>query len=225
MIRNRIPLIIIFVTSFLVASTAIGALMSIKVAAAPNEDGRALRRVEVWLVEPVTKVVGKAWPRLDNGEPQALTAIEEPVMMVVHLPGGRVIESFSFGVFMEAQDGLVSEVILQPLAKLVGHLEVTDDAEKFVLDWKVGNDEILNKLRNWRSRYSSDPVLIPYEQRQPNPEMTQHAASEIEPGVTLNATRGIIRDSDHKEGWYLRISFSANKAVDRKMGRKPVGER
>lgn len=198
--------------------------MIYEASAAPDQDGKPLRRVEVWLVEPVTKMIGKAWPRLDNGKPQALTAIEEPVYMVMHLPSGRVVESFSFGVSMEAQEEMVAGVRLQPLTKLVGHLEVTDAAEKIIRDWGAGNDEIFNDLKRWRTSFSSDPVLIPHDDRVPSGEMKQLAASEIEPGVYLTATRGIHRDWQHKEGWYLHIDFWAGHAIDRKMGRTPLGK-
>ena len=185
---------------------------------ATKEDNKEIPRVEVWLAESVDKVEGIEWFRGDDDDPLMMTVIQEPAYVVVHLPSGKRLESYTNGATMNNDDGLVSKVVLQPLPELAkSYDEVVDAAETIVRRWDIDNAELKSSLAAWREMYDSDPLLLDPAERKPNRSLKHYAGGEIEFDIILSPERAI---HDSNEGWYLQMNLYAGYAVNRKMGRK-----
>ena len=185
---------------------------------APVEEDDELRRVEVWLAESVERVEGWDWGRGRNGKPLMMTAIQEPAYVVVHLPSGKTLESYTNGATMNNDDGFVSKVVLQPLPELAkSYDEVVDAAETIVRRWDIDNAELSTDFARWREMYDSDPLLLDPDERKPNRSLKHYASGEIEFDIFLEPERAIHYSN---EGWYLQMNIYAGYAVDRRMGRE-----
>lgn len=193
-----------------------GRMMVRATATTTNEKTEDLQRVEVWLAESVEKVKGIDWFRGDNGQPLMMTVIQEPAYFVIHLPSGKVLESFTMGATMNNDDGYVSKVVLQPLPELArSYNEVINAAEALVERWDIGNPELDASLAAWRGMYEKDPLLIPPEERGLSPKL--YANAEIEPDIWLSPERDI---HDSNKGWYLQMNLWAGNAIARKLGKE-----
>jgi hypothetical protein len=182
--------------------------------AVTQQDNAEILRVEVWLAESVDRVKGFDWPRFKNdGLPHEITAIQEPAYVVIHLPSGKIIESFTMGSTMNNDGGYVSKVVLQPLPELAKtYDEVVDAAEVILKRWSL-EDMFLDGLAKWRGMYEQDPILIPREERRPN--YKKYINVEIEPGIWLSPERDI---HFRGEGWYLQMNVYGGDAVRKKIG-------
>ena len=182
-------------------------------ASATTSNDEEIRRVEIWLAEPVERVNGWTWGRRSNGEALMMTAIQEPAYIVIHLPSGKIIESFTMGSTMNNDSGYVSKVVLQPLPELAKtYDEVVDAAEVILKRWSL-EDMFLDGLAKWRGMYEQDPILIPREERRPN--YKKYINVEIEPGIWLSPERDI---HFRGEGWYLQMNVYGGDAVRKKIG-------
>ena len=188
-------------------------------AATKTDDDADIRRVEVWLAESVDKVKGFDWPYFKNDQqPHEITAIQEPAYVVVHLPSGKTLESYTNGATMNNDDGFVSKVVLQPLPELAkSYDDVVDAAEAIVQRWDIDNAELKSSLAAWREMYDSDPLLLDPDERKPNRSLKHYAGGEIEFDIILSPERAIHYSN---EGWYLQMNIYAGYAVNRKMGRE-----
>jgi len=184
-----------------------------------QSDAEDIAMIEVWLAEPIERIKGQPWPSSKtNGKPLSLTAIQKPSYFIIHLPSGKVLESFAKTAIIENNDGFVSEVVLWTLPDLAGsYSEVVDAAETLVERWGIDNKKLDASLIAWREIYNEDPLLLPEDEREPVTK--RYANAEIEPDIWLSPVRDIHKNS---KGWYLKVSIFAGDAVDRKMGRKVI---
>lgn len=187
--------------------------------AVTEEENSEIRRIEVWLAESVDNVKGLDWPHFkSDGQPHEITAVQKPAYVVIHLPSGKMIESFTMGATMNNDDGFVSKIVLQPLPELAkSYDDVVDAAEEIVQRWEIENAELDTSLSKWREMYDSDPLLLDPDERSPNRSLKHYARGEIEFDIILSPERAIHYSN---EGWYLQMNFYAGYAVDRKMGRE-----
>jgi len=204
-----------FVITFLALLPGVYIDMASSASATTNQEDNEIRRVEVWLAEPVERIKGWTWGRRDDNDPLMMTAIQEPAYVVIHLPSGKVIESFTMGATMNNDDGFVSKVVLQPLSELAkSYDEVVDETEAVLERWML-KDDFRDGIAKWRGMYDQDPILISREDRKTN--FKEYINVEIESDIWLSPERDI---HFRGEGWYLQMNVYGGDAVDRKMGRE-----
>jgi hypothetical protein len=108
--------------------------------------------VRVWIMEPVSRIVGFSWPTSGKGEPSAIAFIEHVCRLAIGLPDGRTTR-LTGRVILQQRGGIVTDVAvpisterqpfrraLEELRHAVVSLELFPESEVMAaLNWEGGD--------------------------------------------------------------------------------------
>lgn len=174
-----------------------GGLLLLMMAAINNKHENAKRaEVEVWMMQPVSRVKGFAWPAHSDGKPFEIAAVEDSRNLKLHLPSNREINLPAKAITFHQDNGSVTEVSALPLGDLTDFQQAAAEASALAANLKADGDENFRaKLESWRA------------QKNPASDAFSNfgASTELERGVLLFLT---LKAHPSGNGWFLVVDFT-----------------
>lgn len=126
-----------------------GGLLLLMMAAINGRRDNAKRaEVEVWMMQPVSRVKGFAWPA-HSDKPFEIAAVEDSRNLKLHLPSNREINLPAKAITFHQDNGSVTEVSALPLGELTDFQQAAAAASALASNLKADGDE------NFRAKLES----------------------------------------------------------------------
>jgi hypothetical protein len=154
--------------------------------------------IDVVLLGTTAQVRGKRWPSDRDGQPSALTAIESPCELALHLPSGRTLRLRAHTMTLSQRDDKVSAVTVLPLANLVSFPQAAAEIERLAAQLGVADKVFDSTLARWREQ---QPAIDPRAATWPK----YMVKAELEPQIDVYSQ---IKSHASGRGWFIALEFS-----------------
>lgn len=179
----------------LIIALLIGGLLIVGWVSYSKMKDQKLPEVEVWLLQPVSRVKGHAWPMHSDGKPLELAAVEHPALLRVHLPSGKEVEIKAKAIQMDQENGAVTRITPLPLMDLTTFRQAVEEAERLAAQLQVNTHlELKTKLQEWRAL--GEPTADVFK--------TYMASTKLEEGVMLYLS---VKPHASGQGWFVVVDF------------------
>lgn len=156
--------------------------------------------IEIYFGKHFSLIKGLSWHTRSNGTPLLGNGVQNPSILVIHLPSGRVIISEAMMVTMRIKhesDPIISHVSLLPLSKVVEFSQAAKEIHQLVDKFKIDPNKQFNlELNNLESK-NIKPTQDEYFNR-------YALDTVLESGVTMSF---VIKPHPTAGGWYLVVDL------------------
>lgn len=161
---------------------------------------RPLPNIDIWFLQPVSRMKGHVWPAAPGGEEYSKDFIDEPSIIHLHLPNGVVFHTRSELTIMDKEGGMVTDISVLPLP------EAVDFNRAVLATQKAAANLMLNKPGVVWGMFS--PWEIP-EPLSFGLHSKISTGTDIGDRVSLYLEITPVEDTDSKEWkWYIMLDFS-----------------